>query len=202
MKHLQPWLLASFFILSCIATVLAQPTFQAVLGGPGDDIAETIVEAPDGNFVIAGYTNSYGEGGYDFMLMKVDTGGNLLWTKTYGFPEDEKAHAMINTSDGGFLLVGETTHSTDSLGSNMWIVKTDGDGNETWARILGSGHLQIGVTATQMADGNYMIASRSSDPFLKNSPANRTMLTRLKPNGDLINRDDITFGYPGWTIPI
>ncbi|MCB9020431.1 MAG: T9SS type A sorting domain-containing protein [Chitinophagales bacterium] len=84
----------------------------------------------------------------------------------------------------------------------MWIVKTDGDGNETWARILGSGHLQIGVTATQMADGNYMIASRSSDPFLKNSPANRTMLTRLKPNGDLINRDDITFGYPGWTIPI
>ena len=75
-------------------------------GGTGDEIANSVIQTNDGGYALAGFTNSFGAGGKDFWLVKTDSVGNLLWSKTYGGPGDEIADSVIQTSDGGYVLEG------------------------------------------------------------------------------------------------
>jgi hypothetical protein len=96
-------------------------------GGTNDDKAYALVQTGDGGFAIAGSTDSFGAGGYDFWLVKTDASGNMQWNKTYGGTGDDEAYALVQTGDGGYALAGYT----ESFGAghyDFWLVKTDAGG--------------------------------------------------------------------------
>jgi hypothetical protein len=97
-----------FSLLSNIC--FGQFTFQKSYGNPTnaslDEYGYSIKQTSDRNYVIAGYTKAFGAGDNDVYLFKIDSTGNLLWTKTFGGPYDDKAYNMYVTSDSGFIIGG------------------------------------------------------------------------------------------------
>ena len=96
-------------------------------GGSGEDYGRSVHQAPDGGFMLAGDTTSYGAGSADFWLIKTDSDGNEVWNKTFGGSGTEWAFSVQQTSDGGFAMLGSTT----SYGAGMedfWLIRTAGDG--------------------------------------------------------------------------
>ena len=81
-------------------------------GGAQVDLAQSLVETSDGGYTIAGWTASFGAGETDFWLVKTDFIGNRLWNQTYGGAESDWAYALVNTSDGGYALAGNTYSSS------------------------------------------------------------------------------------------
>jgi len=86
--------------------------------------ARSLVVTSDGGFALAGKTDHAGAGGYDFWLIKTDADGSMMWNQTYGGAEDDIAHSLVVTSDGGFAIAGETS-SFGAGDSDFWLVKTN-----------------------------------------------------------------------------
>ena len=77
-------------------------------GGPGDDVASSVVQSLDLGFALAGYTTSYGGGSSDFWLVRTDLDGNHQWNETGEGPGDDVASSVVQTTDGGYAMAGIT----------------------------------------------------------------------------------------------
>jgi hypothetical protein len=149
-------------------------------GGAADDIASDIIQSGDG-FVILGMTSSFGAGGFDYWLVKVDSDSNMLWNRTYGGVADDFGTSVIQTSDGGYTLTG-WTNSFGSGGEDIWLVNTDGSGKMVWNHTYGSQYNDEGHGLVQTGDGGYLIAGDTSfasgneDAWLIKTDSNGNML--------------------------
>jgi hypothetical protein len=94
-------------------------------------------ETPDGNYILCGQDATDGTfGGNDFLFIKTDTSGNLIWHKTYGDSTTaDLAYAITCTTDEGYVLAGEKMYSMFDY--DMFLVKTDNIGNVQWERHIG-----------------------------------------------------------------
>jgi len=128
-------------------------------GGTSEDWADALVQTSDGGYAIAGYTLSYG-GVADFWLVKTDASGNAQWNKTYGGTSEDWAHALVQTSDGGYAIAGDT-HSFGAGGNDAWLVKTDTNGTVQWNKTYGGTGNDGAYALVQTADGGYAIAGLS-----------------------------------------
>lgn len=97
-------------------------------GGSDQDYAYGMRQTSDGGYIIAGYTFSFGAGHSDAWLIKTDVNGVALWDKTFGGSEWDYVYDIQQTSDGGYILVG-STGSFGAANDDVWLVKTDADGN-------------------------------------------------------------------------
>jgi hypothetical protein len=128
----------------------------------------------DSSFAFYGFggegTNGF-QGQLDFLLMKTDKYGNLLWHKSYGGPGLEDLDGFIATSDGGFLFTGQSTHAGgdipfhygDVFAHDANVIKTDSIGNIMWIRNLGGSGVDgcIG-TPVETSPGKYQVHIYSS----------------------------------------
>jgi hypothetical protein len=104
-------------------------------GGAMED-AGRAVALMEGNYcVVAGYTNSVDNGDYDFLLLKIDSSGNMAWNKTYGGLQSDKAYAIAETT-GGCVVAGDTRSKGEGE-SDAWIIKVDVNGELVWERTVG-----------------------------------------------------------------
>lgn len=97
-----------------------------VAGGQGEWEGRSIRENYDGGLVLAGYTSSYGAGGYDFYMAQTDLNGSWISGPNFGGSGNELCWGMDLVSDGGYVLVG----TTDGLGPGItavYVVKNAGD---------------------------------------------------------------------------
>ncbi len=124
-------------------------------GGANSDIGFSIVQTSDGGYAIAGETDSYGAGGTDFWLVKTDVDGNVEWNQTYGGTYYDHGRFLVQTTDGGYAITGGITY--DPYHSDVWLVKTDADGNQMWNRTYGGGGFDDGYSLVQTSDGGYAI---------------------------------------------
>ncbi len=163
-------------------------TWAKTYGGTGTDFAYSIQETSDGGYIVAGYTNSFGAGSYDCLVIKLDSIGVVLWAKTYGeYGDDEGAYSIQQTSDGGYIVAGGTnpfaepvdspnvgqiasfwTTSTNSstvvVYSNFLIIKLDSIGVVSWAKTYGGSSYDITNSIQQTSDGGYIVTG-GTNPF-------------------------------------
>ena len=105
-------------------------------GGNDWEDASCVIESSHGGYVLAGATMSYGAGNWDYWLIKTDSSGNMQWNKTYGGDNVDGASCVVETSDGGYALVGHTM-SFGADNYDFWLVKVDSSGNMEWNKMYG-----------------------------------------------------------------
>ncbi|MCC6690141.1 MAG: T9SS type A sorting domain-containing protein [Bacteroidia bacterium] len=148
-------------------------------GGSDWDFAYSVHQTSDGGYIVAGGTYSYGKGNEDFYLIKTDLNGDTLWTKTYGGTDDDEAHSVRITSDGGYLLAGETKSFSDSNG-DAYIIKTNSTGDTLWTKTYGGSKEDLANDIIESTNGNYIFCGRTYS--YSNTEAN-FYLMRLQNNG-------------------
>ncbi len=97
-------------------------------GGIGDETAYSLTETHDSNYIISGTTNSFGFGGNDAFLMKIDINGSVKWFHTYGGNTDDFGYDVVKTPDYGCALTGRRSSNTFG-GDDVYLIKTDSSGN-------------------------------------------------------------------------
>jgi hypothetical protein len=127
------------------------------IGGPKEDWGNSLIQTSDGGYAIAGYTGSFGAGGLDVYVVKLNANGNLQWTKTIGGPAREEGNSLIQTSDGGYAIAG-TTESFGAGEADVYVVKLDANGNLQWTKTIGGPAREEGNSLIQTSDGGYAIA--------------------------------------------
>jgi hypothetical protein len=127
-------------------------------GGHADEVARSVVETADGGFVIAGRTESPGDRDWNIYLLKTGPGGEKAWVRTYGGTDKDFAMGVIETTDGGLVLVGGTM-GPDGETYDIYMLKTDGDGNEIWEKTYGGDAGDFATSVAQTADGGFIIGA-------------------------------------------
>lgn len=142
-----------------VVLVRTDPSGDAVwtktIGGTGKDNGWAVRETDDGGYIVAGFTNSFGAGEMDVYLIRTDTGGDTLWTKTYGGEGEELGWDVQRTADGGFIIAAQTA----SLGNgeiDAYLIKTDADGKTEWAKTYGGEKVDRIFSVQQTPDGGYV----------------------------------------------
>jgi hypothetical protein len=123
-------------------------------GGTGYDYAYSVVQTTDGGYAIAGTIEGSGSD-YNFWLVKTDSLGNMQWNAVYGGSRSDDAYSVIQTSDGGYALAGETWISSSRCA--FWLVKTDSSGNMQWSHTYGGAYEDYASSVIQTSDGGYAI---------------------------------------------
>jgi len=105
-------------------------------GGPNEDFGMSIQQTPDDNFVILGHTFSFGAGLRDIYLIKVDSQGDVLWSKTYGNSRNQFAISLLQTNSNELILYGVTdsSNSVVPVSDISFYIKTDMNGDTLWTR--------------------------------------------------------------------
>ncbi|NOR45319.1 MAG: hypothetical protein GQ534_07000, partial [Candidatus Delongbacteria bacterium] len=120
-----------------------------------------IEQTDDYGFIVTGITYSYSPGSSDFWLIKTDQDGNMEWDKSFGEPyENEYSYSVQQTSDGGYIMTGK--YSTLSSSYDVWLIKTDKNGNEIWNKIYGGVNEDYGYSVKETRDGGYIIVGGST----------------------------------------
>lgn len=112
--------------------------WERTYGGEMDDRARFVTNAPEGGFLVVGYSVSFAEGkefSADIYVLKIDGDGNEEWAKTYGTTDTDYGYWLEYTPDGGYVIGGYNV--TYQVGArDFYIVKVDADGNETFAKSI------------------------------------------------------------------
>jgi len=165
--------------------------FAVVSGnGSGSLIGQSVIQTSDGGFVVAGITNAFGTGGYDFVVFKLNSSGDrILWARAIGGPDNDYAYSVAETQDGGLLVAGTT--ESYGLGSNdAMIVKLSSEGDLIWARTFGG--FEAGADdydygrAVAEAPDNMIAFAGSTSSFGLNSGL-YAFLAKIGPGGEYPN---------------
>jgi len=145
-----------FYLLKTDAS--GNQLWSRTFGGNLDDWCNCVQQTSDGGYILAGSTDSFGAGS-DFYLVKTDTSGNQLWSRTFGGNSSDICYSVQETSDGGYILAG----STSSFGAgtpyypNFYLIKADANGNQVWSRTFGGNFSEECYCVQQTSDGGYIL---------------------------------------------
>jgi len=130
--------------------------WQKAYGGSEFDLANSIAPTNDGGYIIAGEAESFGAGDADCYLLKIDSDGNLEWSKVFGGDNFDSAKSVVQTSDGGYILTGYT-RSFGNGGEDFYLIKTDEQGNYLWAKTFGGNQDETAQSIKQTTDNGYIL---------------------------------------------
>ncbi len=145
--------------------------------GSGNDVGFYIVQTNDGGFIVAGYMG-------DAYLIRTDVNGDTLWTKTFnaGSANGGEGYSIHQTTDGGFIITGSVWINS-TYASDVFLVKTDGNGNILWSKTFGGTSFDTGRSVRQTSDGGFILTgytksfgAGSSDVYLIRADANGNLL--------------------------
>jgi hypothetical protein len=130
-------------------------------GGRSDDKGYSVQQTTDGGYIIAGYTNSLGARWYDVNLIKTNGAGDTLWSSAYGGDGTDEGYSVRQTSDGGYIIAGET-NSFGAGGYDAYLIRTNASGATLWIRTYGGDSTDYANSVQQTSDGGYIIAGSTN----------------------------------------
>ncbi len=134
-------------------------SWAKIYGGQGLDSGNSILETSDGGYMVAGSSTSYEGGNQDILLVRIDSSGNVLWAKTYGGVYSEDIYSLIQTSDGGFAIAGDTNSvSYGGLNYDFLILRLDASGHLLWNKVYGGSYIDYAYSITETTDGHFLVA--------------------------------------------
>ncbi|MBN1324520.1 MAG: hypothetical protein JW986_11075, partial [Methanotrichaceae archaeon] len=148
--------------------------WQKCLGGSESEWAFSIQQTTDGGYTVAGCTGSNdgdvsgNHGGiYDSWVVKLSSSGALEWQKCLGGCESERAFSIQQTTDGGYIVAGETSSYDDDVsgnhgGSDYWVVKLSSTGSLEWQKCLGGSYGDSASSIQQTTDVGYIVAGETT----------------------------------------
>lgn len=171
LKHILLLTYLTIFALSAFSQGLEKIWGQSI-GGSESEYFRQIKQTRDGGFIICGYSYSddfdipENKGSTDFLLIKMNSSGDIEWVQTYGGSSIDRCIAVDTTLDAGFIMAGYTYSNdfdvTDNPEVSAWVVKVDSIGNIVWQRTYGgSGFDAADAGIISLADGSYVIAGES-----------------------------------------
>jgi hypothetical protein len=148
----------ALIIASAPDLLVAQPDtlWTRTYGGAEDDYGQSVVEIDDGGYMMVGSTTSYGAGQSDVYLLRIDPVGDILWAQTYGGGDNDYGYDIFLTPDGGSVLAGETS-SFGAGKSDIYLIKTDVDGDTLWTRTYGGADWDKGYSVDGTMDGGFVV---------------------------------------------
>jgi hypothetical protein len=175
-------------------------------GGSEMDLAFSVQQTSDNGYIVAGQTQSYGEGYGDGWLIKIDAKGNNVWDTTFGGTGSDVLNDVQETSDGGYILAGYTESVADGgnyEGGKAWLIKTDRKGKKIWEKTYAgksSGIYQHknANAVQQTSDGGYIMAGYTTVAHPSGTWADDAWLIKTDAKGKTIW--NITFGGTGEDI--
>ncbi len=157
----------------------SQSTFKTSLEADSAEAILDIASTASGYFM-TGYTTSFGEGGWDALVIKTDASGNTLWSKVFGNAEEQSGNSIVATADGGCLVLGET-NSLDTTGRDIFLLKLDANGNTEWTKIYSGDRGEYAGKLIQSGDNFYVIGYTWSF-----GTANDGLLMKVDAGGNII----------------
>jgi hypothetical protein len=187
--------IVSLVVLLIFGSLWANPPdtlWSRTYGGVGIEVAYSIIETEDGGYVLAGLSTTYGSGSQDVYAVKTDSDGTVLWTRTFGGYGMESAHHAYETGDGGFVFACYT-ESYGAGGKDVYVVRTDANGDTAWTRTFGGPLQDCGYCAIETDDGGYLVSGYRDGP--SGWTKGDLWLLRLDPDGDTLWTK--VYGGPG-----
>ena len=192
------------------------------MGGSESDFFTTMRSTSDGGLIAGGtsYSNKSfeksadGRGNGDYWIVKTDKHGKIQWDKTIGGNDNDNLASVIQTSDGGYALIGTSTSNTsfekseDSRGSSdYWLVKLDSKGNIQWDKTIGGNGSEYIDNIVQTKDGGYILAG-SSDSKISGEKSENSRggfdywVVKLDKTGKKIWDKTVGGSYDEWCSPL
>jgi glycine cleavage system H lipoate-binding protein len=143
--------------------------WEKVLGGVEWDIAKSVIEvkspvSSESNanpVLVFGSTSSTDNGDSDFWLLKLDRQGQLLWQKKYGDSAEEKGQVVLNSADGGYILLGTVADFSTGL-NDVLVIKTDSQGEVLWQKTYGDDGSNQVTTAQLTPEGDILFGGQNA----------------------------------------
>ncbi|WPO83396.1 hypothetical protein SD427_03380 [Chryseobacterium sp. JJR-5R] len=146
--------------------------WQKTFGGTKEETGSSIIQTSDGGYTLAGHTNSnngdvtVNQGNFDFWVIKVTSTGILQWQKTFGGTGIEYLNSFIQTSDGSYIMAGNTSSNDGNVSGNhgivdFWVVKINSTGTLQWQRAFGGTKGDVANSIVQTGDGGYTLAGHT-----------------------------------------
>ncbi len=131
--------------------------WERSFGGSLVDYGRGGCQTSDGGFAVVGRTQSFGDPLGNAWLLRLDSDGEALWSRTFGGIREDHARDIVQTPDGGFAITGFTCSSGGGK-ADVWLIRTDKDGNHLWTRTYGGKERDEGYALRQAGDGGFIIA--------------------------------------------
>lgn len=130
-------------------------------GGIQNDAAFSVITSKDGSYVIAGTTSSKGQGSNDAWIIKINSDGNIIWDKTFGSTKNEHVYDIIETTDNGYIFVGQK-YTSSANRFDAWVVKIDKNGRLVWEKFYGQNKVETAMAICKAYDGGFVIAGKTA----------------------------------------
>jgi hypothetical protein len=181
--------LSLMFSISCaLAAESVEEQWSRTYGGSWADYGYSVRQTSDGGYIMAGVTASHGAGSADVWLIKTDGDGKTQWDKTFGESGEDRGYCVQQTSDGGYVITGETQSYGAGL-ADAWLIKTDSDGKMQWDKTFGDSGEDRGYWLQQTSDGGYIMTGET-----QSYGAGLADAWLIKTDGDGNMQWDKTFG--------
>ena len=157
-----------FFTFVCVLLTIQYLPAQApdtlwtkTYGGSGWDNSHCVQPTSDGGYIIAGFTESFGNGTRELWMVKTDQYGDTSWTKTLGGSGEENAYCVQQTSDNGYIIAGQT--NSYGLGNyDVYLLKLDETGDAVWTKTYGGENSDYAREIKITSDGGYVLCGATS----------------------------------------
>ena len=173
--------------------------WRRYFGGSNNDRAHSVVQANDGGFILAGFSESgdsdisLAKGSYDYWVVKVDAKGELVWEKSFGGTGIEVSYDIAKTDDGAYVITGHTFSNDADISvnhgeSDVWLIKIDDDGELIWEQTYGGSGFDTAQSVSLTADGGFLISGNSKSTDLnaaKNAGENDIWVLKTDKNGSM-----------------
>ena len=156
--------------------------WRTVYGSINNDYAKYVRQTQDGGYIIVGETwaSVWSAGMSDVWMVKTDSAGKVLWSRTYGGTQIDEGASVVQTADGGFIITGGTYSFGIGGLPDPWIIRTDGSGNKIWDKTIGTATSDFAHSIQKTSDGNYILTGS----FSPSSSKSEVFAMKITDSGD------------------